>query len=85
MIRHIQTGHGVHTMGEVIKFTGVTRIPCDAPGVLDGAKEFDLDTVIVLGRTQDGDLYFDSTTPDGGDVLWLMRLIEKHLISGAIP
>jgi hypothetical protein len=44
-----------------------------------GAK---LSEVIVIGRTQEGDLYFISSSADGGDVLWLMEIAKRELMAG---
>jgi hypothetical protein len=66
-------------MGEVVTFTGVTkldlppdRILADAVGKLEG--------VVILGYTKEGDEFFASSYADGGNVLWLLERLKKQLL-----
>lgn len=69
-------------MADVLEFTGLSRISLPASKVLEKAMSRDLADAIVIGRTKDDGLYFHATTQDGGDVLWLIELIKKHLLDG---
>ena len=71
-------------MADVVQWRGVTRLYGDPRKVLAEARDAGLDTAIVIGRTMEGKLYFHSSTPDGGDVLWLVELTKKALLSGEL-
>jgi len=66
--------------GNVVYWPHPTRIELPAERVLEGAKAHDLKTAVVMGWTQEGDVYFASTTSDGGDVMWLMEWAKKALL-----
>jgi len=71
-------------MVKVLEFTGPSRLDLPASKVLRRAAENDLSDVIVIGRTAEGHLYFHASQADGADVLWLMELTKKHLLSGEL-
>lgn len=48
--------------------------------VLEGISANNLETVIVLGYTQDGEEYFASSVADGGTILWLLERLKKKLL-----
>jgi hypothetical protein len=48
--------------------------------VLDGIKDNNLETVIILGYTDDGEEYFASSVADGGSILWLIERLKKRLL-----
>lgn len=52
-------------MGEVVILPGLTRLPIPVDRVLDGAKEFKLTQVLLLGYTPEGKLYAAASQPDG--------------------
>jgi len=58
----------------------VTRLDIPAGRVIDGAKEADLETALVIGWDEDGEFYFASSKADGGCVLWLLELAKKELM-----
>lgn len=63
---------------EIIEWQGVTCLDLPADRVLRRALESELDGVIVLGVTKDGDDYFASSWADGAEVVWhLMRGVYK--------
>ena len=66
-------------MGEVIQLNGVTRLNLPVDTVLDGAKG-NLEGVVLIGYDKDGEEYFASTYADGGEVLWLIKRLEKKLL-----
>lgn len=71
-------------MADVVKWGGVTRLHGDPNESLKDAQQVALETVVVIGRTTDRGLYFCSSTPDGGDVLWLMEDAKRALLSGEL-
>jgi hypothetical protein len=66
---------------KIIDFNGITRLDLSAERVLTKAIEADLATVVVVGWTQDGNIYFASTTADGGDILWLFEQSKQMLLN----
>lgn len=63
---------------KVVDFRGSTRLPLDPDRVLEGAKE-QLETVVIIGYTKEGELYFASSEPSGPEVLWLFELAKISL------
>ncbi len=61
----------------------VTRLPSDPRQTLTAALAADLTTAIVIGWDRNGSLYFASSEPDGGSVLWLMEVSKKNLLEQA--
>lgn len=63
----------------VIPLGCITRLDLPADTVLEGAKG-KLSSVVLLGWTEDGDEYFASTDPDGGNVLWRLERAKHRLL-----
>jgi len=40
-----------------------------------------MDTVIVIGYTKDGDEYFASSKADGGEIIWLLERMKLRLLT----
>lgn len=67
-------------MSNVVGFTGITRLDIDPDRVL-GAAAGQLEGVVVLGLTKDGEEeYFASSYADGGTVVWLLERCKKKLL-----
>lgn len=66
-------------MGEVIQFSGITKLDFDADIVLENTKG-KLDGFVIAGFDKDGNEYFSSTYADGGTVLWLIEKLKKRLL-----
>ena len=66
----------------VVDLPCLTRLKTPPTKVLATAAGAKLSEVIVIGRDQDGDLYFNSSSADGGDVLWLMEIAKRELMAG---
>ena len=60
-------------MSNVVELNCQTTLDLPAERVLMNALEADLDTAVVIGYDKQGDLYFASTTADGGNVVWLFE------------
>lgn len=58
----------------------ITKLDINAQRVAQGALDAQLETIIVIGRTHDGEFYFVSNKADGGDVLWEMKTAELKLM-----
>lgn len=67
-------------MGNVVTLGCITTLDIPPERILNAAIGCDLETVLVIGRTKDGELYFAGSSADGGDALWLMELAKKALI-----
>lgn len=66
--------------GNVVKFPGSNEEGHTPASVLAGTPE-DLDIVLVMGTRADGTIYFNSSSVDGGDIMWLMEVAKFTLIS----
>ena len=66
----------------VILFNGVTSLDLPADRVCMKAAEANLNRVLIIGTNQDESLYFASSFPDGGHVLWMMEIAKKLLMEG---
>lgn len=69
-------------MGDVVLFTGVTRLDMPADRILEKALKCDcaLASVVIMGYDEAGEEYFASSIADGGTVLWLMERLKKKLL-----
>ncbi len=68
-------------MDEVVELGMITRLDLPAERILGRALEADLDAVVVMGYTKDGEEYFTSSAADGGDILWLLERLKMQLLS----
>ena len=69
-------------MGEVLKFTGETHADIPVADVLTGAAE--LDEVLVLGWTKDGEFYAAGSMGDGPRLLWLVEKFKAMVLAERI-
>lgn len=67
---------------KIIDYTGITRLDVDPDRILDAAQG-QLEGVVILGYTKDGDEYFASSYADGGTVLWLLERCKLALLGAA--
>ena len=67
-------------MGDVIKFNGKTKLDLPANDVLNGAID-KLETAVIVGFDEDGDLYIASTMSSIPEMLWHLKCLEIHLNS----
>ena len=66
-------------MGKILKLVPPGENP-PAAQVLADACMTDLKDVVILGWTEGGQLYFNSTYADGPSVLWLLEATKKELL-----
>jgi hypothetical protein len=64
----------------VTNFTGITYLDIPPDRILDGAKG-ELESVIVIGYTKDGEEYFAASVADGAEVLWMLERNKLKLLS----
>ena len=67
-------------MSNVVKFPGETLLDLNPDDVLEEAKG-KLQKVIVIGYTDDGLEYFDSSFADGMIAVWLLERIKMMLLT----
>lgn len=58
----------------------VTSLDIDVQRVAEAAVDAQLERIIVIGRTADGDFYFASSKSDGGEVLWELETARLKLM-----
>ena len=66
-------------MADILQFNGQTVGPVPVDGVLKGAAE--LQDVLVLGWTKDGDFYAASSTGNGPELLWLIEMFRHSVLA----
>lgn len=75
------------TDDNVVVLPVVSRLPIPVGRVLGRAQDAGLTVAVVVGESEDGSLYFASSEPDGGDILWLLEKAKLALLQagGAWP
>ena len=58
----------------------VTTLDIPTERVLNDALEQKLQSCFIVGKDENGDLYFASSMADGGDVLWWMEQAKLALL-----
>jgi hypothetical protein len=59
-------------MGDVQLFPGITSLPTDPDRILESAMG-KLETVVMVGITEDGEFYFASSDPDAAQATWHLQ------------
>jgi hypothetical protein len=67
-------------MSNIVKFPGDTLLDLNPNDILEEAKG-KLEKVIVIGYTEDGSEYFDTSFADGMTAVWLLERIKYMLVS----
>ena len=67
---------------KVIPFGGITRLDLPVDRILDGAKEWGAQSVVVIGWDGEDEFAFTTSSADGGEVLWLLEKAKLELIEG---
>jgi hypothetical protein len=66
---------------KIIPFTGITKLDLPPERVLEKAGGKELEGVVIMGFTKDGEEYFASSYADGGTVLWLIERCKAILLA----
>lgn len=66
-------------MGEVVTLNTQTTLDIPVSKVLEGAQ--DLESVVLVGLTKDGEIYFASSGGDGPSINWLLDHAKLRLLS----
>lgn len=66
---------------KVIPYRGITRLNLPVERVLEMAKEAELEGVVILGYTKDGDEYAASSYASGDIVVWLLERTKHRLLA----
>ncbi len=65
----------------IVNLDVVTTLDLSAERVLNAALATDLEAVVIIGYTKDGEEYFATSLADGGEVLWLLERHKLQLLS----
>ena len=65
---------------KIIPLGNITRLDLPPDRILDGAKG-QMESVVVIGWDNNGELYFASSIADGGSVLWLLEKCKIALLN----
>lgn len=73
-------------MGEVVSFNGGPvgdgiKVPID--GVIDGAREAGLTSIVVIGYAPNGEMYL-AASDGGAESLVLLKIAERMIIDGYV-
>lgn len=60
-----------------------TRHDLPVARIIQGLDPALLDSLVCVGWDKNGELYFASTTADGGNVMWLFELAKRELMKCA--
>lgn len=66
-------------MGEVVLLDQITSLDLPADRVLETAIEQELESVVVIGYTKEGQEYFASSIADAADCCWLVDRFKRAL------
>jgi len=58
-----------------------TKLPLPVNRILDGARNAELSTAIVVGYTEDGEEYFASSTGDIGTIIVLLERMRLGILT----
>lgn len=67
-------------MTNIIDLPVITTLDHEPDKILREATGKGLTDIVIMGWDKDGELYFASSTADGGEVLWLMEHAKKELM-----
>ena len=67
-------------MENAVELIGITKSEVPVERVLNGASKADLKHCIIVGTTNEDNLYFASSQADGGDILWMMEKAKQLLM-----
>lgn len=68
-------------MAKIIPFNGITKLDLEPAAVLKQLlKRDDLEGLVIMGYTKEGDQFFSSTYADGGTCLWLIEQCKRKLL-----
>lgn len=70
---------------EVIDLPVITTLDLDPKRVLSKALDAELESVLVIGHTKDGDFYFAGSMANGPENLWLLEVAKKELLAVGHP
>lgn len=67
-------------MGDVVPGRFITTQNTSPDRALEGAAEFGLEEVVIVGFKPDGEFFFASSQADSGDVLYLLERAKYELL-----
>ena len=69
---------------KVVDFPGITRLDLPPNKVMANAMKAGLESAIIIGENEDGDLIFFLSQADAADALWLLEKAKKALLDGVL-
>lgn len=69
-------------MAEVLAFTGRTILDIPVDTILEKSKEYDLEQVLVLGWTKEGNLFAAGSSGDKKELHYLVGCFDAKLMAG---
>lgn len=66
-------------MGDVVRFTGITRLDLNPDDVRDNIPD-GMEGIVVMGYTAEGEFYFASSYADGAQLIYLAEVMKHKLM-----
>lgn len=66
---------------EIIELDCDTRLEVPVERVLKAAAETPMEIVIIIGRTDKGEMYFASSTPEAPEILWMIENAKGYILN----
>lgn len=66
-------------MADIVRFTGITRLPVDPERVLEDVRG-ELSEVVVIGHDHEGNFVFSASEPDAASVIYLLEKAKYALM-----
>lgn len=67
-------------MGDVVHGHFLTRLRTSPDNALEGAAEYGLESVVIVGFRHDGEFFFASSEPDSPEVLYFLERAKWELL-----
>lgn len=78
----IKVKAGSRHVADVVPLGCVTALDLDPSRMLESvSEEVEFDAIVILGYTTAGEEYFASSISSGPEVLWLLKRLERALLS----
>ena len=68
-------------MGEVVPGHFITNLKTSPDRALEGAADYGLESVVIIGLDKDGEFFFASSEAGSPDVLWFLEKARHRLMT----
>ena len=68
-------------MGEVVRGKFITTLKTSPDRAREGAADYGLESVVIIGLDKDGEFFFASSEPGTADTLWFLEKARHRLMT----